>query len=344
MKRLSTLLLLATTLLAIRPVAAAPEVSVLVQVTPATRQQITQTITAFGRVQADPDRRYALAPAHAGVVEHVAVRAGERIAKGAPLLTLTTAPDARRAYRQATNAVTYARQALARQRRLFKEQLSTLEQVAAAQKRLKDAEAQLAAQRQLGGDSMRHIYRAPFAGVVAQLNVAPGQRIAADTLALQLAPNDALLVPLGVEQEDAARVKQGMRVTLAPVFRPDLRLQATVGRVAAMVNPRTRLVDVIVPIPRAESSGLFIDGSMRGEIELGHMKALTVPRSAVLRDEQGAYLFIVKAGHAHRIDVTTGPLQDDAIAVSGSVREGERVVTSGNYELQDGMAVREGGQ
>lgn len=66
-----------------------------------------------------------------------------------------------------------------------------------------------------------------------------------------------------------------------------------------------------------------------------------MPRSAVLRDAQGAYVFIVKDRVAHRVQVHTGTDNGTWIAVRGDLHAGEQVVTLGNYELRNGMAVRE---
>ena len=61
------------------------------------------------------------------------------------------------------------------------------------------------------------------------------------------------------------------------------------------------------------------------------------PRSALCR----RYVYIVKNKVAHRIDVAS--LADDGswIAVKGDLKAGMEVVTLGNYELSDGMQIRE---
>ncbi len=69
-----------------------------------------------------------------------------------------------------------------------------------------------------------------------------------------------------------------------------------------------------------------------------------VPRSAVLRDAKGAYLFQVLQGKARRVDVVAGLEQGGLLAVHAApgqrLEPAQPVVSLGNYELQDGMAVR----
>ncbi len=108
-----------------------------------------------------------------------------------------------------------------------------------------------------------------------------------------------------------------------------------------MVNPSTRLVDILVKIPPADTRGLVVGMTLKGVIEVATRRVLAVSRAAVLRDERGSYLFIVQGGTARRIAVRPGLEQGDQVAVEGPLKEGDRVVVLGNYELQDGMRVRE---
>ena len=136
-------------------------------------------------------------------------------------------------------------------------------------------------------------------------------------------------------------MQPGLPVRLSSVFRSDVQVQTQLADVHAMVNPKTRLVDALVPIPKASTANLVIDETMRGVVTLHQERVLAVPRSAVLRDSSGDYLFVVRGGLAHRVAVSTGLEDDGIVAVHGALAAGDAVVTVGNYELSDGMAVRE---
>jgi membrane fusion protein (multidrug efflux system) len=67
-----------------------------------------------------------------------------------------------------------------------------------------------------------------------------------------------------------------------------------------------------------------------------------VPRSAVLHDGNGDYLFQVSEGVARRVAVTVESDGDRLLGISGAgLDPALKVVVQGNYELSDGMAVRE---
>jgi hypothetical protein len=79
-------------------------------------------------------------------------------------------------------------------------------------------------------------------------------------------------------------------------------------------------------------------------ITLGAGDAWSVPRQAVLSDEQGSYLFQVAGGHAHRVAVKVLGETAQTYGVDGRIDPALPVVVLGNYELRDGMPVREGAQ
>ena len=111
-----------------------------------------------------------------------------------------------------------------------------------------------------------------------------------------------------------------------------------IRKIARAVNPVTRLVDVFVTLPPAP--GLLLDEYMRGRIVITSAQGLVVPRAAVLPEEDATVLFTVHDGRAHKHRVQVGVENDQVVEVTGELlRPGDLVVTLGNYELQDGMAV-----
>lgn len=317
------------------------QTSVLVQTAPLTVHRLAQTITAYGQVRPDPDSERSVTVPRDGQIGLIRVRLGERVRAGAPILELYTSPLVHLEYRQTQNAVAYARDELARVERLFREQLATTAQVAAARQALAGARAKLETQKRLGYNRGRATITSPFEGVVSRLLVKQGDRVQADSTVAILARGSALVVLLGVEPEDAVRIRPGMPVTLISVFDPGLRLAATIDRVHAMVNPETQLVDVLVRVPARDTGRVLLGMQIKGVITLAESTGFAVPRSAVLTDAKGAYLFVVRAGRAHRVAVRTGYEENGLVGVSGPLQAGQAVVVTGNYELRDGMPIRE---
>jgi RND family efflux transporter MFP subunit len=170
---------------------------------------------------------------------------------------------------------------------------------------------------------------------------APGDRLPANTAIMKLARTDKFLrIAAGLAAEDASRVAPGMLVEVTPIFSAGSQpVEGTVRQISGTINATTRLVDVW--IDAMQTTKLVPGASASVVIVLSQHEGLVVPRNAVLRDDNGSYIFQVANGHAKRVDVKTGSETDQLTEVSGGFDPMLRVVTSGNYELRDGMVVRE---
>lgn len=315
--------------------------NVQVRTAPLRKMMLYSRISGYGTVVAEPGATLNVNFPRAGRVTRVAIIPGQRVRRGQELLDIATDPAATLAYAQAENALAYARGELTRIRSLYASQLATRSQVEAASRALKDAEGALAAQRASGDGVKLDRLTAPFDATVASVGVADGDRFAAGTNLAQLIRTNTLRVRLGIEPEDSRKFLPGMQVRLASVFGQQHALEGEIMQVAGQVDAQTQLVDVTVSF---KGGALLLGSKVRGEIAtLGH-EAQAVPRQAVLRDGNGAYLFQVVRGRAHRIGVKTGIEDGNWIEVTGSLLPGAPIVVLGNYELENGMAVRESGQ
>ncbi|MHB1231068.1 MAG: efflux RND transporter periplasmic adaptor subunit [Burkholderiales bacterium] len=328
-------------LLAVSPVWAADAPSVAVQTVALKQQMMSDKVSGYGVVSPDTHSLQNINLPRAGQVVSLLVSAGQVVKKGAPLLEFATGTDAALRYQQAVAAVRFAASELTRIEQLVSQQLATQSQLAAAKKSLADAQAALQAQTKIGSDRALERVIAPFEGVVVAVQAAQGDRLMAGAPVLQLARAGGQRILLGVEPDEVNKVRPGMPVSVASVFNAERKVAGRVAQVFGMLNPQTQFVDVLVQVP---SGGLLPGTRVRAEIQVGRQKAWVVPRSAVLRDAQGAYIFQVRQGKARRIDVQTGLEQEGLIAVRGAFTASEPVVSLGNYELRDGMAVRESGR
>lgn len=333
-------ILLLTLWLPVAGAQAATEAAKPVATAPVQGGDIAPTIEAWGTVQPDPDRLRTLALPRAAIVGQVYVRAGQVVLAGAPLLDFTTAPAAAQDHAQASSALDYARRNLARSERLFAGQLATRADLDAARRELTDARSRLAALTAIGAGTRGGTLRAPLAGIVTEVLLTPGARVAADTPALSIADRESLVAMLGVEPETAARIPPQASARISSVFGSAPAVTGQVAAVQAITDPLTHLISVLVPMP-PQGAAYPIGTALRAQISLPPEAALRVPRAALLVDGGGTYLFVLRQGRARRVDVSTGLPMGSDIILSGALAAGERVITTGGRELGDGDAVKE---
>jgi RND family efflux transporter MFP subunit len=324
---------------AARQDAPAPADTVTAQVVtqPVHRQALPLTLDSFGEIATGkPD---SLSFPQAGQLTALPVVLGQHVRRGELLASLASDPNAVSAYAQAASAAAFARRELARQQELLNLQLATQSQVDAVRKQLNDAQAALAAQAKLGGELASAELRAPYDGIVNALPVAQGDRIAAGAAVVQLGRADRLRALLALEPAQSALVRSG-----TPVLDGTKPFEATIASTGDLVDPKSQMVTAIVELPEGVRARLVAGARVQAMIRLGQRDAWVVPRQAVLSDEQGTYLFQVRAGKAHRVAVTRIAEVGQLLGVDGPVDRASPVVVLGNYELNEGMSVREGKQ
>ena len=321
---------------------APPTPSVLIE-TAAPREQLLKfTVQGYGTVATSEDAVMGVSFLHPGQISRLRVRAGEVVKAGEVLLELSTDPSATLGYQTAVAALDFAKRDLARTKTLLTQHLATNAQLAAAEKAVEDAMAAVETQRKLGNDRKTEVITAPFSGYVIALTVALGDRVQPSTTVLKLGRTDRVQVTVGIQPEDAARVQTGMTAEVVPVFTPNSRLSGVVRGATGTINPGTKRLDVWVELAAAEQE-LVPGTAVSVEIVLEQHTGWVVPRDAVLRDGKGDYIFQVTGSKAERVPVKTGIETDKYTEIIGHIDTKRPIVTVGNYELQDGMAVREGG-
>ncbi len=321
--------------------AAEPVATASVETTPLVEREIAQTLETFGVIGASPSGEHVAAATFDGIVSRVAVRLGSRVAVGDVLLELAPSPDAQLALASARSGASLAEKTLTDTQRRFDLNLATQPELQAAQQAADEAKLKAASleARGAGGDGRM---RATVAGVVSKLDATAGAWVNAGAALATVIDEEALEVRLGLEAADVARVAPGQTVKFESVNRPDAgEVSSKVREVGRIVDPATGAMEANAAVPPGAS---WLPGEhVRATIELTRKTALVAPRRALLPKEGHQVLFTVKDGKAIRHEVQVGVAAGDFVEVGGvGLRAGDAVVTRGNYELEDGMAVQPG--
>jgi RND family efflux transporter MFP subunit len=296
-------------------------------------------VIAYGSVVAQPGKTHSVSIAFETRVRHILVAPGQFVRENDPLVEIELSPAAQVQFQQAKNAEEAAQKELKQTQERFNLKLATNQDLSAAEKTARDAEAQLTALQRAGagGDNRVH---SDVAGVIAKVNAQDGQIVPPGNPVVEIVAENDIEVKLGVEAEDLSAAQEGAPVTIIPLNDPtEPKVEGTIRLVTRRIDPATRLVDVYVTLPAGTK--LFLDGYVRGEIQRIEKNALAVPRSAVLPNESREFeIFTVANNHAIRHTVRIGAENPNEIQViANDLHEGDPVVTLGNYELEDGMAV-----
>ena len=297
-----------------------------VEVTPIKKETIMETISAYGTVAPEPGAVETVSVPFESRIRQIPVSEGQRISKGDMLLEIVPSPAAKLKMEQAQKAYTSAQQKLRKVKERVDLKLATKGELLAAEEAFQQAGLQLKSLKQRGIGREKQI-RSKSSGIVYKVHVEQGSVMPAGSPLVEIVPQDHIEVHLGVEQEDADRLKEGQPVLLSLVnISPSPEVSGHI---------RTIFVSLV------SADGFILGGYVRGKIVVASKKAMVVPRSAVLPEDDHYVLFIVKNGRALKRIVTPGLENHTRIEVTGSrLNLGDLVVSLGDYELKDGMAVR----
>src|SRR5437868_8817529 len=190
-----------------------------VQVAKVQRKVISEKAIVYGSVVAQPGKTHSVSVAFETRVRHILVAPGQFVQENDPLTEVELSPGAQVQFQQAKNAAEAARKELKQTQDRFNLKLATNQDLSAAEKTARDAEAQLTSLQRAGAGGDNRIH-ADMAGVIAKVNVQDGQIVPPGGPLVEMVAETEIEVKLGVEAEDLSAAQEGAPITIFPVNDP----------------------------------------------------------------------------------------------------------------------------
>jgi len=332
-------MLLASALLLIgcsgAPAEKAPDPVALVGIGRVATAPVEEKVQLYGTADAGPAGTAILSAPVEAIVSAVDATVGSAVGRGQMVVRLMPSAAARLDLARAASDARAAQLAYARARRLRSDGLVSNAEVETTRAA---AESASATQASLAARSGALTLRSPVAGYVEAIAAGPGSVAAAGAPIVTIAKAGDLRARFGIDPALARRIPAGAVVRVVPSG-GGAAFTVPVLSVDPFVDPQTRLASVFVRLPAAAEIGS--GEPLSGELVLtGGGSAPSIPYAALLDDAGQPYVYVVIAGHAHRRDVTPGPVTGDRVAILRGLKAGELVVVQGGTALEDGMQVR----
>jgi RND family efflux transporter MFP subunit len=171
----------------------------------------------------------------------------------------------------------------------------------------------------------------PISGFVTERNVTQGEKIDSATKLLDIADLSSVWVIASVYEYELPFVREGQKAEVSLSYLPGRVYRGRVTLVYPVLEGATRTVQVRVELPNPE---LALKPEMYAEVELlGDLgEKLALPESAVISSGVRQVVFVaLPDGVFEPRVVRLGLRLPDLVEVLEGVREGERVVTAGNF-------------
>jgi membrane fusion protein, heavy metal efflux system len=278
------------------------------------------------------------------------VRAGQilgrlepRLAAGADRATLEADAAA------AGAAVEAARVELARAERLLTERAVPARRVedarravSVAESQLRAAEARLAqrdeALRTGGGGATGNTFalRAPIAGRLAEVGVTLAASYDEGAPLFRVVRTDRLELEVLVPAADAAIARQLAGVALeVPGMSERFEFAPDHTHDSGVIDPVSRALSVQMEIPNPGERLLVGQAATATVYGRARQRVVALPAAAVLMEAGRPYVFVQVGGEQFsRRFIEIGPRDGDLVGVRSGLMPGERVVTTGAYDVQ----------
>ena len=204
-----------------------------------------------------------------------------------------------------------------------------------ARARVNVAQAQLG---ELQARNARLNIVAPTSGLILERTVEPGQTVSAGSPPLfRIARGGEMELLARVGETDLSRLSTGVEATVTPAG-TQKAFSGQIWQLAPTIDDQTRQGTARIALAYAPE--LRPGGFATANIKSGTVVAPMLPESAILSDDDGAYVFIVgPESKATRRNVTTGLVTDRGIAIVAGLSGNEQVVLRAGGFLTEGETI-----
>lgn len=304
-------------------------------------------IEITGTVEARSDAR--LSAQTAGTIVRLAplgtfVRAGQVVAQLDATTTRAGRDQAAAALAAAQAQYDLAQDNFRRQEPLYRDSvISALEyenvrtQLSQAEAQVNQAKAALAqAEKQLANTTVT----TPFAGTVEEHFAEEGEQVMPGSPVARVVSTEQVKVRAGVPERYAADITEGTPVTVSFNAYGGEARSGRISFAGAAINPQNRTFPVEVNLDNTDRR---LKPQMVAKMQIARSTldgALVIPQAAVVRDEDGASVYIGReegdALIAERRPVQLGPAYDGRVVVESGLEEGALLVVLGQNTLTAG--------
>jgi cobalt-zinc-cadmium efflux system membrane fusion protein len=323
------------------------------------RQPLRSQLQAMGKIFAHPKRKAIVSYAFPARVSEIHVQIGDWVKKGQELVTLQSEEvgTAKSAFYKARADYELAKVNFERGKRLFERGVGAQKDFLASEAEFKVAQASLDAaekklhvlgftEEQVKSISETHqIYPiitlfAPIDGKVIEHNAILGAMVDQGHEILTLLDPKILCIHAEIYEKDIAKIRLGQMVEASVPAYPGEKFSGKISYISDVLKEETRTITVRTEIENHDyklKPGMFADIT----IFLNHQnQALVLPRNAVLDEKDDKIVFLKIAGKYVPTLVETGAVEGELIEITRGIKEGDEVVTSGNYQLKSKLLER----
>ncbi len=180
--------------------------------------------------------------------------------------------------------------------------------------------------------------QAPISGRIVKKNIEPGEFVNVGTSLGTILDVSRLKVQVLVNEKDVYSLREGQSVRVSADVFPNRQFEGRISYIAPQGNDEHNYpVEITLSNGNVLKAGTFVNVDFS---QKSKQQALQIPRSALVASIKAPYVYVVENGKARQRVITVGRDFGDTVEVTGGLAAGEQVVTTGQLNLSDGIAVQ----
>jgi membrane fusion protein (multidrug efflux system) len=285
------------------------------------------------QAQVTGDQNVLATPQAPGIVRSIMVRPGQKVGRGQTLAVLD-ATVVEQQIKALEPTLSLQRALYEKQQKLWAQNIGTEVQLLTAKAQYEATQKQKAA---LQAQRAMYTIKSPISGIVDAVPIKEGDAVNPGMNGIKVVNLSELKATAALGENYLGKVQQGDPVKLVFIETGDT-IKSRLSYVSKAVDPISRAFQVEVRL--GNNANLHPNMSCKMQIVNYEKKdALAVPISVIQKTAEGDMVYVIQGNKAKSVIVTTGRTANGMIEVLTGLNNGDKVVTEGYEDLDNGETV-----
>lgn len=182
--------------------------------------------------------------------------------------------------------------------------------------------------------------KAPISGTIISKTKERGEFVGVGTVLGHIVDISKLKANVYVSENDVYSLKQGQKVKITTEIYPEVVFE---GKVTFVSNKGDNTHNYLVEIEMNNDSKNPLKAGTFAYVEFSQSSnesVIAIPRTALVESLKNPYVYIVENGEAKYRKVSIGRVFGDNIEITDGLKEGERLIISGQFNISEGTKVK----
>ncbi len=272
-----------------------------------------------------------------GRITSVKVKTGDRVVKGTVLAVIDGEIIAQNK-KELENALSLAKDVFSRQEKLWKQNIGSEIEYITAKNNVESLELKI---KTLDSQASKSYIRAPFSGVVDQVNVKLGQLASPGFPLIRMVSLNGAYIKAELSENHLKSVQKGQKVQIEfPSL--DLKKTSSISRVGSFIDPNNRTF--LVEVDLRDNLGGKLRPNLLGYVWINDFaldSAIVIPSSVIQQDAEGnSFVYVTKASEsgilrAEKRTIEIGQTSNGNQLVIAGLNSSDELILQGSRLIAD---------